>query len=280
MRLSVKIMAHRKRAHHIPGLLERLGLTDDDVIWDRRSDRWDTGRRAWEAVDQSADFGCVIQDDAVACRDFIAGMEKALATLPERCLVSPYVGTRRPSASRVERSVQAARKAGVSWIRMPSLNWGVGIIAPTDIIPGMLPWCDKQTYPNYDRRIGRYAIDVLRLPTWCTWPSLVDHRDDDSLVGHGRGRKAHQFIGEDASALDVKWGSAHVDLGNRPANTGRRFPKRPIANAVNAQPNVNALRVPTQAPFVARNRQKPAQVLRVPKAQTFGVDVPPKRPAV
>jgi hypothetical protein len=43
---------------------------------------------------------------------------------------------------------------------------------------------------------------------------------------------------------------------------------------------VNALRVSTQAPFVARNRQKPAQVLRVPKAQTFGVDVPPKRPAV
>ena len=26
---------------------------------------------------------------------------------------------------------------------MPSLNWGVGIIAPTDIINKMLPWCDK-----------------------------------------------------------------------------------------------------------------------------------------
>jgi hypothetical protein len=271
MRLSVKIMAHKKRARHIPGLLERLGLTDKDVIWDRRSDRWDTGRRAWEAVDQTADFGCVLQDDALVPLDFIAGMEKALTYLPERALVSPYTGTRRPSASRVERAVIEARKAGVSWIRMPSLNWGVGIIAPTDIIDRMLPWCDKQQYPNYDRRIGRYAIDVLGIPTWCTWPSLVDHRDDDSLVGHGQGRKAHQFLGEDVSALSVKWDSSYVDLSPKMV-VGRRFPKRPVASAFNAQPVAGA-----RTERVASNRQRAASVLRVPK-QGATPDAPKKRP--
>jgi hypothetical protein len=274
MRLSVKIMAHKKRARHIPGLLERLGLTDADVIWDRRSDRWDTGRRAWEAVDQTADFGCVLQDDALVPLDFIAGMEKALTYLPERALVSPYTGTRRPSASRVERAVIEARKAGVSWIRMPSLNWGVGIIAPTDIIDRMLPWCDKQQYPNYDRRIGRYAIDVLGMPTWCTWPSLVDHRDDDSLVGHGQGRKAHQFLGEDVSALSVKWDSSYVDLSPKMV-VGRRFPKRPVASVFNPQPVEGVARARTER--VASNRQRAASVLRVPK-QGATPDAPKKRP--
>jgi hypothetical protein len=272
VRLSVKIMAHKKRAHHIPGLLERLGLTEADVIWDRRSDRWDTGRRAWEAIDQTADWGMVVQDDALVTRDLIAGLERAAAFLPERCLVSPYTGTRRPVASRVERAVQAAKAANASWIRMPSLNWGVAIMAPTDIIDKMLPWCDKQTYPNYDRRIGRYAIDVLRLPTYCTWPTLVDHRDDDSLVGHGRGRKAHQFLGEDASALSVHWDSTYVDLAPKTV-VGRRFPKRPVASAHNPQPPGEISGVRNR--LVATNRQKPAATLRVPR----NGDAPPKRPA-
>jgi len=275
VRLSVKIMAHKKRAHHIPELVERLGLTDADVIWDRRSDRWDTGRRAWEAIDQTADFGCVLQDDALVPLDFIAGMEKALTFLPEKALVSPYTGTRRPTASRVERAVNEARKAGVSWIRMPSLNWGVGIIAPTDIIDRMLPWCDKQTYPNYDRRIGRYAIDMLRLPTYCTWPSLVDHRDDASLVGHGQGRKAHQFLGEEVSALSVKWDSTYVDLSPKIA-VGRRFPKRPVASALSTQPREGVVSARTER--VASNRQKPAVTLRVPRTGSKP-DVPPKRPS-
>jgi hypothetical protein len=275
MRLSVKIMAHKKRARHIPHLLEQLGLTDDDVIWDRKNDRWDTGRRAWEAVDQSADFGCVLQDDSIVAKDFIAGMEKALLYLPEKALVSPYIGTRRPAASRVERAVNQARQEKVSWVRMPSLNWGVGIIAPTDIINKMLPWCDKQQYPNYDRRIGRYAIDVLGIPTWCTWPSLVDHRDDDSLVGHGQGRKAHQFIGEDTSALGIDWDTRYVDLGYR-VTVGRRFPKRPVVNNLTPAPPEEISGIPN--PLVAHNRQKvakPAKTLRVARSG----DVPPKRPA-
>jgi len=275
VRLSVKIMAHKKRAHHIPELVQRLGLTDDDVIWDRRSDRWDTGRRAWEAIDQTAEWGMVVQDDALVTKDLIAGLEKAAAFLPERCLVSPYTGTRRPVASRVERAVRDAHAANASWIRMPSLNWGVAIMAPTDIINKMLPWCDKQTYPNYDRRIGRYAIDMLRLPTYCTWPSLVDHRDDASLVGHGQGRKAHQFLGEEVSALSVKWDSTYVDLSPKTV-VGRRFPKRPVANALNAQPGeeISGFR----AARVASNRQRSSTVLRVPR-QGATSDVPTKRPS-
>lgn len=220
-RLSVKIMAHEKRAHLVPELVERLGLTDDDVIWDRRNDRWDTGRRAWEAIDQTAEWGMVVQDDAFPCADLIPGLEKALERVPDNVLVSPYIGTRRPVAGRVERAVADAVAAKAAFIEMPSLCWGVAITAPTRIIDEMLPWCDVQNYPNYDRRIGRFAIDVKRMNTWCTFPSLVDHRDIPSLIGHGDGRIAHHFIGAEESALSVDWDAGSVRMSG--ARTVARY---------------------------------------------------------
>lgn len=257
--LSVKIMAHEKRAHLVPELVERLGLTDDDVIWDRRNDRWDTGRRAWEAVDQSAQWGCVIQDDALPCADFVAGMEKALERVPENVLVSPYIGTRRPSKGKIDRVVLEAVAAKAAFIEMPSLNWGVAITAPTRIIDGMLPWCDRQDYPNYDRRIGRYAIDVMRMNTWCTFPSLVDHRDIPSLIGHGDGRVAHHFIGAETSALSVDWDAGSV----------RMSASRTVARYVGGSPVA-------PGPYGSRGYHV-ARKLRVPK-QGRVQDIVPERP--
>jgi hypothetical protein len=270
--LSVKIMAHKKRAEYIPHLVQQLGITDADVIWDRKENRWDTGRRAWQAIDQSAQWGMVVQDDALVAKDLIAGLETALDHLPGPGIVSPYIGTRRPVASAVERAVQAAQAENVSWVLMPSLNWGVAIVLPTRIINGMIRWCDQQRYPQYDRRIGRYAIDVERLSTWCPWPSLVDHRDGESLVGHGQGRKAHKFVGEHASALDLDWSKGYVTMGRMTTATTRV--NRPSA-IVDTSGSVNDYR---RAPFVASNRQ--AQSLRVPKRTATGYDQPPRRPSV
>lgn len=258
MRLSVKIMAHPKREHLVPELTTRLGLTADDVIWDRCNDRWDTGRRAWEAIDQGAQWGMVVQDDALPCADLIAGMEQALERVPENVLVSPYIGTRRPVAGRIDRVVRDALAAEAAFIEMPSLCWGVAIVAPTNIIDEMLPWCDVQSYPNYDRRIGRFAIDVKRMSTWCTFPSLVDHRDIPSLIGHGDGRIAHHFIGAEASALSVDWDAGSVVMSG--ARTVARY-TGPLSRV---------------GPYGTRGYQV-ARKLRVPK-QGYDNDAVPERP--
>lgn len=220
IKLSVSVMAHAKRAHLVPELAERLGIAEEQVVWDRHNNRWDTGRRAWEAHDPTATHHLVVQDDAVVCRDLRAGLERGLAHVPAEAIVSPYVGTRRPMVQKVINATRAATEARASWIVMRGLNWGVGILAPVPVIADMLPWCDQQTYPNYDRRVGRYFLEVLRWPTWCTWPSLVDHRTVPSLCGHGGGRQAHHFLGEDASALGVDWASGSVIM-SQPAPLGR-----------------------------------------------------------
>lgn len=211
-KVSISIMAHPSRKTSAEAIAEKVGLPKEQIVWDRKNDRWDTGRRAWEAHDPDADWHLVLQDDILVCEDLHAGIEKAADRIPREAIASLYVGTRRPLAAKVDDSVKQARFLGASWIVMQSLNWGVGIMAPTGTINDMLVWCDGEDYPNYDRRVGRYYLRQMSYHTWCTWPSLIDHTDTESLCGHGDGRVAHQFIGESASALTPTWGGPVVHM--------------------------------------------------------------------
>lgn len=210
MRLSVSVMAHRVREEQVAELVACLDRPVE-VVWDKHPEpsplperRWDTGRRAWQAHDPEATHHLVIQDDALVVPDLIAGLEVALAHVPEGCPASAYLGTKRPAAKQITGLVGQARAQRASWVVGRSLNWGPAIIAPTETIGDMLDWCDQQHGVAYDKRIGLYYRDVLNSATWYPWPSLVDHREGPSICGHGStGRHAHQTAS--GSALDVDW---------------------------------------------------------------------------
>jgi hypothetical protein len=95
---------------------------------------------------------------------------------------------------------------------LPRLTWGPAFVVPTDVIPSMLEWCDTRTYPEYDKRVGRYVVDILHWPCWYPWPSPVEHRGTESLCGHGH-CYAYQFLGADVSALEVDWSGPVVRAG-------------------------------------------------------------------
>lgn len=212
MRVSAVIMAHRVRqaqAKELQALLDR----DVPILYDSNptpsedpAQRWATGRACWEAHDPDADWHLVIQDDAVACTDLLAGLEKALDQLGPDGLVSAYTGTGRPDQTHVRRALQHAETKDHAWMSTRSLCWGVAIAAPVHTIPAMLRWCSARGrgHVNYDMKIGRYYRDQLGWRTWYTVPSLVDHRDGPSLVGHhGTRRHAHTML--TGSALLVDW---------------------------------------------------------------------------
>ena len=205
-------MAHPVREDGVRRLLGQLDR-DVPVIWDEVAEpskdprqRWKVACRAWEEHDPSADFHIVLQDDALACEDLLAGLEEALDVLGPEGLVSAYTGTGRPDQYNVRRALRHAAEKGHSWMPTKSLCWGVAIIAPVSTIDDMLKWCSHRSKAqmNADMRIGRYYRDVLGWRTWYTVPSLVDHAEGPSLVGHdGTKRVAHQF--HTGSALDVDW---------------------------------------------------------------------------
>lgn len=180
---AFQIMAHPRRKHLVGSLRETL---DAGVTWDERQDRWDTGRRAWEALqDSGEEYGCVIQDDAVLCRGFAGHLERALPHVPERSPVVLYAGT---SLRGQFRNIK-----GASWVVMRGIIWGPGIVMPTALIPDVLAFGDRYRIANYDLRLSKW-FERHGIPVFYTWPSLVDHRNGPSLVpGRNGGRHAYYF---------------------------------------------------------------------------------------
>lgn len=204
--ISVNVMAHPDRRHFVDELLADLG--DVPVLWDRKGDRWDTGRRALLAhVSTGARWGLTIQDDAILCQDLVAGAERAARVAGERP-ISLYVGKVRPRRRTVTSAVRQARRLGAPWVSMEGPHWGVGIVVPTAHIPELVAWADQAANPNYDLRIEAF-YEQLKTDCWYTIPSLVDHRpvaENPSLIaGRTGNRRAHWFIGSERSALDIDW---------------------------------------------------------------------------
>lgn len=202
--LSIAVMAHPKRADLVPDVLAHLG--DVPVVWDRHDNRWDTGRRALLAYDPQASHHLVVQDDAVLCRDFVAGAREAISHTPGDSPVCFYLGACRPRKNAVKLAVRQAHAKRMSWTLMSGPLWGQAIATPTSAIDEMVAWCDDLDIDNYDTRQTHWWRMKERL-CWYTVPSLVDHRGVESLVP-GRtvaGRFAHDFIGADESALSIDW---------------------------------------------------------------------------
>jgi hypothetical protein len=217
MRLSVAVMAHRKRERFVEELLPQLpGAT---VVWDGRNNRWDTGRRSMLAHDPDADWALVVQDDAILARDFLAGVERVLAYAPA-VPVSFYTGAVKPHGSTVVEAVRQAKLADKAFVSMPGPMWGVAVAIPVPLIGPMIADCETRHrgIANYDQRMTAHFVSC-RVWCWHTVPSLVNHRvgpDNPSLVP-GRGaaltRTAHEWIGE-RSALDIDWSRGALEASD------------------------------------------------------------------
>ena len=234
--LSTAIMAHPRRADHVAGLVDQLDRPAV-VVWDQINDRHDTGVRSLEAFDPAATHHLVVQDDAVVCRDLVAGVERALRWCPPDVPLCLYVGRVRPFRRQIDRLVAVAGDSA-SWLTMRGIYWGVGIVVPTVDIPALSAWFRRSGVQNYDRRVSTWYQQQHRT-VWYPWPSLVDHRGDESLVpGHGSGRYAHRFAGADRSALDLDWSGPVVDVDRseqmdraRQMEAARARRRRPVGAA-------------------------------------------------
>lgn len=212
--LSAAVMAHPRRADLVEDLLRRLDRPVP-VVWDKINDRHETGLRALQAFDPAATHHLVIQDDALPCRDLLASIERALAYVPDGHPASFYLGRVKPFRQEINRLL--AHSEGASWLRFDGPYWGPAVVVPTANLPALTEWWTTrkaQVIQNYDRRISwwhrRHGFSC-----WYSWPSLVDHRGDDSLVaGHTAARHAHKALGPHRSGLTVDWSGPVLDVPN------------------------------------------------------------------
>jgi hypothetical protein len=150
----------------------------------------------------------VLQDDAVLCQHFDAGVRAALEALDAADLRVPvsFFGNRM--------SFEWARNDGSCWVSVQNVTWAVALAMPVEFIGPWLNWCDDFVSPEYkhdDYRLAMY-LRATKRRAWCTCPSLVDHDTTvKSVLGHGAGnRRARVFIGDgDPRSIDWSRGVLH-----------------------------------------------------------------------
>ena len=211
VKLGVTVACHPSRTRLVGNLVDALRHegTDVTLTWDERNEEWDTHARAWRAgLATDSTHWLVLQDDAVPCRDLEAGVVRAIKHAGTDRILSLYFGFHsayRGKAPRYHRAVAAAKTArelGASWMSAPGTWWGVAVMMPVQYIEPMLSFCDGRP-EVYDTRMGRWIEHAGVGPVLYPWPSLVDHADEKSLVWKSQppGRRAHQFLGWDRSAV-------------------------------------------------------------------------------
>lgn len=199
-------MAHPARAERAKKLAAELEIP---IVWDQRNDVIDTCLRALMAYDATATHHLVLQDDAIVCRNLLAGLTRACEVAGEKRPVVPYLGSYGSGVDAVGRMGQRAALNGSPWVEASGPRWGVAVAHPVALLPELTGRYPGLSGNTDDARIST-IYRQMRTLCWFTVPSLVDH--DDALpsltkpgwTGHHR-RVAVRFIGADRSALDIDW---------------------------------------------------------------------------
>lgn len=149
---------------------------------------WANHKRALEAAALSDEsHALILQDDALPVDGFLPMAEAAAAEHPDSP-ISFYLGTSRPPHWQrfIRFAVFEADEHGATWFTCSELLHGVAVAIPTRYLCPLLDWCEHTTLP-YDERLGawfRLNGHEIRY----TWPSLVDHADEGTLVDHDDGQ--------------------------------------------------------------------------------------------
>lgn len=203
-------MAHPDRAEHVDRIIDQFDASAVRVSWDREgpasgnADRvWRNARAAWEMVEPDADWHVLLQDDAVLCPDFAAGITEALRHVPGPAVVSPYLGNGRLVPGRWETLAEKANRENAVWIRTQKLMWGVSIAIPTLLISDMISYADTRAAVPDDMRVAGWA-ERRGIDVWYTWPSLVNHAQVPSLTKH-RAHDRYAIRHHTQSAMDIDW---------------------------------------------------------------------------
>lgn len=203
--ISAVVMAHPTRAQRAERLAGQLGI---GIVWDQHGDVVDTARRALLACEPTATHHLVLQDDAIVCRDLLAGLTKACEVAGERP-VSPYLGTWGTSGRLdvVGRIAHRARQTGAPWVETTGPRWGVAVAHPVRLLPQVIDHYDQFLSKCDDARLNA-AYKQMGITCWYTMPCLVEHDDSVPSVtkpSYTTRRAAFWFIGSDRSALDIDW---------------------------------------------------------------------------
>lgn len=182
-KLSIVIMAHPDRKEMAE--LLSAGLGGIPIVWDEKNNVWDTCKRAWQAIDKTAEYGLVLQDDVIPCTEFV---RRAESLLTEDYLYNFFIHS--GFVAKVEKAISD----GQSGFFTSSIFGEIALCMPIKYINGMINYCESKKAQS-DTVISSWAI-TNKVKIYYPIPSLVDHRAGDSIflknTGQPQREKPHQ----------------------------------------------------------------------------------------
>ncbi|MBF6515251.1 hypothetical protein IU421_13270 [Nocardia cyriacigeorgica] len=178
------VVAHQARRAAALALADPLGayVSLDDGVLGAEANHL----RVWEVLaDASAEWVCVLEDDAVPSPNFLAQITAALTVAPSP-VVSLYLGRARPPGvqSRIQGAIRRLDAEGACWITADRMLHAVGICVRANLTDDMLVHLRRapDRFPA-DERYNTW-LRVRRHRVAYAVPSLVEHADGPTLIDH------------------------------------------------------------------------------------------------
>lgn len=175
----------------------------------QRLSPWRGYYRCLQNPPKNATHLCILQDDALPCRDFETRLVQAVMEKPDD-VISLFVGG---LSGRTRKDFWQAQKSGARWapVFFREVHHVVALCWPITLVHEFLDWFPTAKIPgpkpplSDDAVIGSwikstYSDRRKRRNVWATVPCLVEHPDDLPSVVQGprklgdAGRKAIAFI--------------------------------------------------------------------------------------
>lgn len=184
---AIGVVAHVDRADQARTLAASVGAVhlsiDDGTLGCRHHHT-----KVWAHLAQHShgdDWLAVLEDDAVPVDGFCDQLHQVLSVAPAP-VVSLYLGTCRPPHQQacISEAINQADRDGAHWITTDRLLYGVGVAIKTNLVASMLADTDPKIPIDY--AIRDWARRSGHRIGFC-WPSILDHRDDNTLFRHPDG---------------------------------------------------------------------------------------------
>jgi len=213
IKLAVNIQHSPKRNRLLQHLLFSLdGFKPTNIIEDTVS-CWSGCQKCLTTYPVGTTHILVMQDDVIACPDFIKTVKKIISILPDK----PITFFCR------DEIILAAKQRKQNFALLKVWFMAQAYVMPVAMAQDLVAWGNKHINPARTIDDENMAMYFLHhgIKVYATAPSLVDHlgwqsttitdRDGDRYFDVNR-RVARWFIGYDESGLKIKWDENLDDL--------------------------------------------------------------------
>ena len=183
MDVAIGVVAHVKRQTMANDLAAKINA--HVLCFDDGSLGFRNHVQVWrQCALEQADWCLVVEDDAVPVQHFNEQTTAALRVAPSS-VVSLYLGTDKRTRATTFDAVAKAQANDASWITHHKLLHAVAVAIRTPLVADMLAYVERKRYLPIDDAIsGWRARHLIKQPVAYSSPSLVDHRDTESMIKH------------------------------------------------------------------------------------------------